>query len=199
MLEKNTHITEKVGFQIRAEFFNILNSHYFTQGTTWGQGGAVVTDLGSPLFGTWTGAVTTPPEHTISGQVEILMDSLFRPFLVLTAFAAAAAAQTEPRYVEDILKEDVLPQPVAQFQLRQYILQRVGKLPAPSTAAQWTAESKRVREQILSEVVYHGWPKEWINSAPKFEETGQLTGEWVPDEEVPVRDRTRLSIDGDPL
>ena len=104
------------------------------------------------------------------------MDSLFRPFLVLTAFAAAVAAQTEPRYVEDILKEDVLPQPVAQFQLRQYILQRVGKLPAPSTAAQWTAESKRVREQILSEVVYHGWPKEWINSAPKFEETGQLTG-----------------------
>ena len=53
------------------------------------------------------------------------MDSLFRPFLVLTAFAAAAAAQTEPRYVEDILKEDVLPQPVAQFQLRQYILQRI--------------------------------------------------------------------------
>ena len=50
------------------------------------------------------------------------MDSLFRPFLVLTAFAAAAAAQTEPRYVEDILKEDVLPQPVAQFQLRQYML-----------------------------------------------------------------------------
>jgi hypothetical protein len=69
VLEKNTHITEKVGFQIRAEFFNILNSHYFTQGTTWGQGGAVVTDLGSPLFGTWTGAVTTPRNIQLAAKL----------------------------------------------------------------------------------------------------------------------------------
>jgi Carboxypeptidase regulatory-like domain len=60
VLEKNTNITEKIRFQIRAEFFNIFNLHFFTQGTTWGQGGAFVTDVGSPLFGTWTGAVTTP-------------------------------------------------------------------------------------------------------------------------------------------
>jgi len=60
VLQKNTKITEKMGFQIRAEFFNLFNLHFFTQGTTWGQGAAFVTDLGSPLFGTWTGAVTTP-------------------------------------------------------------------------------------------------------------------------------------------
>jgi len=60
VLEKNTNITEKMRFQIRAEFFNLFNIHFFTQGTTWGQGGAFVTDVGSPLFGTWTGQVTTP-------------------------------------------------------------------------------------------------------------------------------------------
>jgi hypothetical protein len=60
VLEKTTNITEKMRFQIRAEFFNLFNLHYFTQGTTWGTGGAFVTDVGSPLFGTWTGAVTTP-------------------------------------------------------------------------------------------------------------------------------------------
>ena len=60
VLEKNTNITERLRFQIRAEFFNLFNLHFFTQGTTWGQGGAFVTDVGSPLFGTWTGAVTTP-------------------------------------------------------------------------------------------------------------------------------------------
>jgi hypothetical protein len=69
VLEKNTKITERVGFQIRAEFFNILNSHFFTQGTTWGQGGAFVTDLGSPLFGTWTGAVTTPRNIQLAGKL----------------------------------------------------------------------------------------------------------------------------------
>ena len=60
VLEKNTNITEKIRFQIRAEFFNLFNIHFFTQGTTLGQGGAFVTDVGSPLFGTWTGQVTTP-------------------------------------------------------------------------------------------------------------------------------------------
>ncbi|HEY3129245.1 MAG TPA: hypothetical protein VGL91_07290, partial [Acidobacteriota bacterium] len=60
VLEKNTRITEKTVFQIRAEFFNLFNLHFFAQGTTWGQGGAFVTDVGNPLFGTWTGGVTTP-------------------------------------------------------------------------------------------------------------------------------------------
>lgn len=69
VLEKNTSITERVKFQIRGEFFNIFNWHFFTQGTTWGQGGAIVTDVGSPLFGTWTGAVTTPRNLQLAARL----------------------------------------------------------------------------------------------------------------------------------
>jgi hypothetical protein len=69
VLEKNTNITERVKFQLRAEFFNVFNWHFFTQGTTWGQGGAIVTDVGSPLFGTWTGAVTTPRNIQVAGRL----------------------------------------------------------------------------------------------------------------------------------
>lgn len=69
VLEKNTRITERVKFQLRGEFFNIFNWHFFTQGTTWGQGGAIVTDVGSPLFGTWTGAVTTPRNIQVAGRL----------------------------------------------------------------------------------------------------------------------------------
>ncbi len=68
VLEKNIAVTEKMRFQIRAEFFNLFNNHYFTQGTTWGQAGAFVTDLGSPLFGTWTGQVTTPRNIQLAGR-----------------------------------------------------------------------------------------------------------------------------------
>jgi hypothetical protein len=68
VLEKTTKINERMRFQIRAEFFNIFNLHYFTQGTTWGQGGAIVTDVGSPLFGTWTGAVTSPRNIQLAGR-----------------------------------------------------------------------------------------------------------------------------------
>jgi hypothetical protein len=60
VLAKNTNITERVRFQIRAEFFNIWNWHFFARGTTWGEGGAFVTNLGSPNFGSWTGAVSAP-------------------------------------------------------------------------------------------------------------------------------------------
>jgi hypothetical protein len=97
-------------------------------------------------------------------------------FLLLAAAAGTALAQTETKYLEDILKEEVLPPAVAMFQLRQYILQRVGKLPTPSSAAEWTADSKRVRDQMVNDVVFHGWPKEWVNSHPKFEDLGVVSG-----------------------
>jgi hypothetical protein len=100
-----------------------------------------------------------------------------RLLIPLLAIAAGTAlGQTEPRYLEDILKEEVLPPSVAEFQLRQYILSRVAKPPAPSSAAQWTSESKRIRDQIVNDVVFHGWPKDWVNAAPKFEDLGVIPG-----------------------
>jgi hypothetical protein len=102
--------------------------------------------------------------------------SLRHSLLLLAAAAGTTLAQTEPRYLEDILKEEVLRPAVAMLQLRQYILQRVGKLPTPSSAAGWTADSKRVRDQMVNDVVFHGWPKEWVDSHPKFEDLGVVSG-----------------------
>src|ERR1700682_414796 len=104
------------------------------------------------------------------------MNRLHKSFLMLAAGAGIALAQTEPHYLDDILKEEVLPQSVPLFQLRQYILNRVAKPPAPTSAAQWTSESKRIREQMVNDVVFHGWPKEWVNAAPKFEDLGVIPG-----------------------
>ncbi len=99
-----------------------------------------------------------------------------RHSLLLAATLGAALAQTEPEYMRDILKQEVLSPAVAMFQLRQYILQRVAKPPAPTSGAVWTAESKRLRQQILNDVVFHGWPKEWVDSKPKFEDLGVMPG-----------------------
>jgi dienelactone hydrolase len=104
------------------------------------------------------------------------MAKLSRFLLSLAWAAAPLLAQTEPEYLQDILKEEVLPRGVALFQLRQYILQHVAPPPTASSAAEWTRESKRVREQIVNDVVYHGWPKEWVDSAPRFEELGVTQG-----------------------
>jgi hypothetical protein len=99
-----------------------------------------------------------------------------RAFLLVATSLGTVAAQTEPHYLEGILKKEVLSPAVAMFQMRQYVLRRVADLQTPSSAAQWTAESKRIRDEILRDVVFHGWPKEWVDSPPKFEEMGVLPG-----------------------
>ena len=96
--------------------------------------------------------------------------------LLAVASAAIGLAQSSARDLAPILKKEILPAAVAQYQLRQYILQRIAHISAPSSAAQWTAESKRLREHILSDVVFHGWPKEWVDAPPKFEEIAVIPG-----------------------
>ncbi len=105
------------------------------------------------------------------------MNKCQQTLLIFFLVSAPALAQTEPRYLEGILKEESLPPDVALFQLRQFILNRVGKLPSPKSAADWSAESNRIRHQILEDVVFHGWPKDWVNSPPKFEDLGTSPGD----------------------
>src|SRR5580704_5902987 len=99
-----------------------------------------------------------------------------RSWSVALVVLSATQAQTKPAYLQEILKQEILPPEVAQYQLRQYILKRIARLEAPSSLAQWNGESKRLREQILSDVVFHGWPKDWVDSPPKFEDLGVIPG-----------------------
>src|SRR5262245_1881180 len=80
-------------------------------------------------------------------------------------------AQHERDVVSEILKPEIMPQSVALFQLRQYLLARVAAPPAATSAQQWTSEAAKIREKLLS-VVYHGWPKEWVTGPLKVEDLG---------------------------
>lgn len=99
-----------------------------------------------------------------------------RNLLAMALTSAAALAQTESQYLEPILKDEILPPSVALFQLRQHIVNRVAGLPKPASAADWTAQSKRLRDQIVNDVVFHGWPKDWFSGPPKFEDLGVTEG-----------------------
>src|SRR6184192_1383219 len=79
-------------------------------------------------------------------------------------------AQTNTDQVRTILKQQIQTADVAEFQLRQYLMNRVPPLPAPSTAEEWNTEQKRLRKKILDEIIFHGWPKEWVDAPPKFED-----------------------------
>ncbi|HET9178404.1 MAG TPA: carboxypeptidase regulatory-like domain-containing protein [Terriglobia bacterium] len=59
-LVKNTKITEQVGLQFRASFFNAWNWHIFNCTTRCFGDTAFDTDVASPAFGQWDGSVSDP-------------------------------------------------------------------------------------------------------------------------------------------
>ena len=96
------------------------------------------------------------------------------PLLLVTP--SLAFAQAEAQALAPILKEEILAPAVALRELREHIVARVAKPPAPTSAAQWTDSSKKIRQRLLEDVVFHGWPKAWVEAAPRFEETGVVEG-----------------------
>jgi len=100
---------------------------------------------------------------------------LSQRIVLLALFAAAGAmGQSRPRDITPILERSLQTPDVVAFQLRQYIFRRIPHLPSPHTAAQWSAESDRIRKHLLDDVVFHGWPKAWVDSGPQFEDLGTI-------------------------
>jgi len=103
-----------------------------------------------------------------------------RSYSLLLGFMLTAAslgfAQADGDMLRPILGEEVIPPAVAGFQVRQYLVNHVAPPPVATSAQQWTAESKRLRQHLLNDVVFHGWPKDWVSSPPKFEDLGIIEG-----------------------
>lgn len=82
--------------------------------------------------------------------------------------------QTDPAQVKAILSHQLQPRQVVTFQLQQFLMRRAPKLPSPASAAEWTAEARQMRHHLLSRVIYHGWPADWVSSPPQFEDMGRV-------------------------
>lgn len=83
-------------------------------------------------------------------------------------------AQAITDTVAPLLEKPVQPTSVTAYQLQSYMMKHITKPTLPATVEQWTAEGAQFRKHILDDIAYHGWPQEWINSAPKFEQTEVL-------------------------
>jgi dienelactone hydrolase len=86
----------------------------------------------------------------------------------------SAKAQTTPDSVENLLTLEIEPTPVTAFQVKNFLIERIPRLPVPSSAHEWTVEEARLREHFLNDVAFHGWPREWIDSPPNFQEVGVI-------------------------
>ena len=118
--------------------------------------------------------------QTLKGRSALLPPHLIRKtrflaLLLIPLGVSLARAQSEPEELNTILKDEILPQAVAEFQVRQYLVDRIAPPPrVPSSPQEWTSEATRLRNHLLDEVAFHGWPKEWVTAQPKFEEVGVI-------------------------
>lgn len=91
---------------------------------------------------------------------------------LLLLLAGLAIAQSQPGRLRPLLERELIAPDVVTYQLQHYLREKARPLaPAPDKGA-WQAEMARVRRQLLDEVVFKGWPREWIEAAPRFEDRG---------------------------
>src|SRR5215475_12664604 len=94
--------------------------------------------------------------------------------IFLLALAIGAQAQSRSRDLAVILTKPLETPETVTYQVRQYLYRRMADLPAPKSAEEWTAESARLRKHLLDDVIFHGWPRAWVDAPPRFEEAGVI-------------------------
>lgn len=115
---------------------------------------------------------------TLRLHIETALEALLIARLIAVGclIAGLSSAQTTPSQLAPILEKTLQTPDVSAYQLRQYLMNRVPPLPLMADAGKWTAEAGRIRRHLLDDVVFHGWPAEWVNASPKFVSVGVLEG-----------------------
>ena len=90
---------------------------------------------------------------------------------VLLVAAEVTKAQAVPDTVAPLLEKEVQAKAVTAYQLQRYLMKDIPKPVVPANAEQWNKHAQELRTHILKDIVYHGWPQEWIDSPPRFEQT----------------------------
>jgi hypothetical protein len=93
---------------------------------------------------------------------------------VLLLTAPVGRGQTTESTLHGLLAERVEPAATSKFQMEQFLSKRITPLPSPRSANEWTEQEERLRKHILDDVAFHGWPAEWVHSAPNFKEVGVI-------------------------
>lgn len=83
-------------------------------------------------------------------------------------------AQSTPQQITAVLDQRLSRSDTVSYQIQKYLIAQAPPLPKPASAEEWTAQASRIRSNLVENVIYRGWPKEWIHSAPKFEDMGSI-------------------------
>lgn len=85
-----------------------------------------------------------------------------------------ADAQIDARHIKEIVAPPLQTPQAVSHELHEYLLQRAPSLPSPESAQEWTKDADQIRQRMLNEVIFHGWPKDWITSPARFQDMGEI-------------------------
>jgi dienelactone hydrolase len=94
--------------------------------------------------------------------------------LVATWWCGSLCAQTTPTQLKPILEQRIQTPEATFVELRDYLAARIPRLPHPASAAAWTEEARSLRRRLLNDVVFRGWPREWVEAPLRVEERGTV-------------------------
>jgi dienelactone hydrolase len=120
-------------------------------------------------------------EHRLGAELKsakkdkrIFMKGLLSLALVVCA-PCSVFAQGTSKLVSPLLAQPLQTPSVVAEQLSHFMLRSVPLLVLPSKPEQWDKEAAQIRAHELS-VLYHGWLRQWVDAAPKFEKVGVIVG-----------------------
>lgn len=96
------------------------------------------------------------------------MNRFFLALFLSFCLSGAGYAQASNALVKPLLDQELQSPAVVNYELRHFMLKGVPPLDLPSTPQQWNRDAAGIRAHELADL-YHGWPKQWIDSPPKFE------------------------------
>lgn len=95
-------------------------------------------------------------------------------FAALMTVTASPFAQTKHNQMQRVLDRSLQTPETVVWELRRYLADKAPRLPAPASVDAWSVDAARLRQHVLDDVVFHGWPKAWVDAPPKFEDLGMI-------------------------
>jgi dienelactone hydrolase len=89
---------------------------------------------------------------------------------VLSSLTALSALSQEATPIGSALQAPIQTPEVTYYQLQKYLMQRMTVPKAPARREEWGAQAQKLRQHILNDVVYHGWPQSWVEAPAHFEQ-----------------------------
>jgi dienelactone hydrolase len=94
--------------------------------------------------------------------------------IIACSFAAVLAFADDVPPADAALQAPVQNASVTAYQLQRYLMKRIPELKVPSSSSEWNSQASALRSHILDDIVYHGWPREWIDAQPRFEQSAVI-------------------------